>query len=198
MGASGSGAHAASNLTPRQQKWFASVQASLERDTGKTLDEWVAIAKSCPETRPRARTEWLRERYGLGVNRCAHVLSVAFPSTDGWDNPEAAREALWTDPASRSIFEAVEKIAMALPNAITGQRKAFTAFSREFQFASVKPIKGGKAMLGLAVTPEADPRLAEPKNEGRSERLKSKLLLEDAGQVDASVKALLKAAWERS
>lgn len=198
MGASGTGTYAASNLTPRQQKWFASVQASLERDTGKTLDEWVAIARSCPETRPRARTDWLREHYGLGVNRAAHVLSVAFPSTDGWDNPQAARDALWTDPGSRAIFEAVEKVAMALPDAITGQRKAFTAFSHEFQFASVKPIKGGKAMLGLAVTPDADPRLAEPKNEGWSERLKSKLLLEDAAQVDASVKALLKQAWERS
>jgi hypothetical protein len=198
MAASGSGARAASNLTPRQQKWFASVQASLERDTGKTLDVWVAIAKSCPETRPRARADWLRENYGLGVNRCAHVLSVAFPSTDGWDNPQAAREALWTDPASRAIFEAVEKLAMALPDAITGQRKAFTAFSREFQFASVKPVKGGKAMLGLAVTPGADARLAEPKNEGWSDRLKSKLPLERPSQVDASVEALLKQAWERS
>ena len=198
MAARGTGSHAAPNLTPRQQKWFASVQASLERDTGRTLDEWVAIAKSCPETRPRARPDWLREHYGLGVNRCAHVLSVAFPSTDGWDNPQAARDALWTDPGSRAIFEAVEQIAMALPDAITGQRKAFTAFSREFQFASIKPVKGGKAMLGLAVTPDADPRLAEPRNEGWSERLNSKLLLEDASQVDASVKALLKAAWERS
>jgi len=190
--------HANSNLTPRQQKWFASVQASLERDTGKTIDEWVAIARTCPETRPRARTDWLREHHGLGVNRAAHVLSVAFPSQDGWDNPDKAREALWADPASRAIFEAIEKAAMALPNAVTGQRKAFTAFSREFQFASVKPVKGGKAMLGLAVTPEADPRLAEPKNEGWSERLKSKLLLENAKDVDASVTALLKAAWERS
>jgi hypothetical protein len=199
MGANGSsGGPAASNLTPRQQKWFASVQASLERDTGKTLDEWVAIARTCPETKPRARVNWLREHHGLGVNRAAHVLSVAFPSTDGWDNPVAAREALWSDPASRAILEAVEKLAMALPNTITGQRKAFTAFSREFQFASIKPIKGGKAMLGLAVTPDADPRLAEPKNEGWSERLKSKLPLEGVSQVDASVAALLKQAWERS
>lgn len=202
MGASGSsggsGGPAASNLTPRQQKWFASVRASLERDTGKTLDEWVAIARTCPETKPRARADWLREHHGLGVNRSAHVLSVAFPSTDGWDNPQAAREALWSDPASRAIFEAVEKLAMVLPNAISGQRKAFTAFSREFQFASIKPVRGGKAMLGLAVTSDADPRLAEPKNEGWSERLKSKLPLESPSQVDASVAALLKEAWERS
>ncbi|MDB5476908.1 MAG: hypothetical protein JWP49_2419, partial [Phenylobacterium sp.] len=34
--------------------------------------------------------------------------------------------------------------------------------------------------------------------ESWSERLKSKLLLDDPAQVDASVAALLKQAWERS
>src|SRR6185312_15374298 len=143
-----------SGLSPRQQKWFASVQASLERDTGKTIDEWVAIAKTCPETRPKARTDWLREHHGLGVNRAAHVLSVAFPSGMGWDEPEKLRAALWTDPAGAAILAAVETAATALPDVIVGQRKTFTAFSREFQFAALKPIKGGKALLGLAVTPD--------------------------------------------
>jgi hypothetical protein len=32
------------NLTGRQQKWFATVRAGLERHTGKTMAEWVAIA----------------------------------------------------------------------------------------------------------------------------------------------------------
>lgn len=187
-----------SGLTPRQQKWFASVQASLERDTGKTLDEWVAIARTCPETRPRARTQWLKDHHGLGVNRAAHVLSVAFPSGMGWDEPATLRAALWTDPASAAILEAVEAAATALPSVVTGQRKGFTAFSREFQFASVKPVKGGKALLGLAVEPAADPRLEAPKNESWSERLKSKLLLDSPAQVDASVQALLKASWEKS
>jgi len=185
-------------LSPRQQKWFASVQASLERDTGKTLDQWVAIARTCPETKPRARTQWLKDNYGLGVNRAAHVLSVAFPSGMGWDEPEKLREQLWTDPASTAILAAVEPLASALPDVVTGQRKGFTAFSREFQFASIRPLKGGKAVLGLAVTPDADPRLEPPKNEGWSERLKSKVVLESPAQVDAGVAALLKASWERS
>lgn len=196
MGASGS--DKPSGLSPRQRKWFASVQASLERDTGKTLEEWVAIARSCPETKPRARTDWLREHHGLGVNRAAHVLSVAFPSEDRWDEPEALRAKLWTDPASTAIFEAVEKLAAVLPNVVTGQRKGFTAFSKEFQFASMRPLKGGHVALGLAVTPDADPRLVEPKNEGWSERLKSKLPLTSIAEVDDSVAALLKQAWERS
>jgi hypothetical protein len=187
-----------SGLSPRQQKWFASVQASLERETGKTLDQWVVIARTCPETRPRARSQWLKAHHGLGANRGAYVLSVAFPAEAGWDEPEKLRAALWTDPAGAAILAAVEAQATALPAVVTGQRKTFTAFSREFQFASLKPIKGGKALLGLAVDPAADPRLEPAKNESWSERLKSKLLLDDITQVDASVAVLLKAAWERS
>src|ERR1700761_908415 len=186
-------------LSPRQQKWFASVQASLERDTGKTLEEWVAIARTCPETGPRKQAAWFKANHGLLQNRAMHVLSVAFPSDHRWDEDAGAlREALWSDPASLAILEAVEAAVNALPKVVMGQRKQVTSFSREFQFASVKPIKGGKASLGLAVTPDTDPRLEAPKNEAWSERLKAKLLLDDAKAVDASVKALLKAAWERS
>ena len=190
---------APSGLTERQQKWFASVQASLERDTGKTLDEWVAIARTCPETRPKARSVWLREHHGLGTNRAAHVLSVAFPSEDRWDAPDALRAKLWTDPGATSIFEAVEAIVtQTLAPIVVGQRKGFTAFSREFQFASLKPAKGGQVVLGLAVTPDADPRLMAPKNEGWSERLKSKLVLTSPAEVDGDVRALLRRAWEQS
>ena len=185
-------------LSPRQRKWFASVQASLERDTGKTIDEWVAIARTCPETRPRARTEWLRTHHGLGVNRAAHVLSVAFPSETGWDNPEALRSALWTDPGAAAILAAVERAVAALPDVVTGQRKAFTAFSRNFQFAAAKPAKGGQVVLGLAVPTSAGPRLAEPKAEGWSERLKSKITLTSPGDVDATLIALIRQAWEAS
>lgn len=183
-------------LTPRQQKWFASVQASLERDTGKTLDEWVAIARTCPETKPRARAAWLKTNYGLLQNRAMHVLNVAFPSeTGGWAEGDTLRDALWTDPTSRAILKAVQAAATQLPDVVMGQRKQFTAFSREFQFASVRPLKGGKAVLGLALTPDADPRLEAPKNESWSERLKAKMVLERPADLDP---ALLKQAWEKS
>ncbi|RAK61543.1 DUF4287 domain-containing protein [Phenylobacterium hankyongense] len=184
-------------LTERQQKWFASVQASLERDTGKSMDEWIAIARTCPETRPRARSAWLKEHHGLGANRGAVVLSAAFPDT-GWDQPQALRAALWADPQSAAILEAVEAAASALPEVVTGQRKQFTAFSRKVQFAAARPVKGGKLMLGLAVEPGADPRLEPPRNEAWSERLKARLLLENPDQADAAIAALLRAAWARS
>jgi hypothetical protein len=186
-------------LTERQEKWFASVQASLERDTGKTLDEWVAIAKSCPHDKPRARADWLRAEHGLGINRAAHVLSVAFPPEDRWDDPGPMRAKLWSDPASEAILVALEAAVARLPDMTTGQRKAFTAFSRKVQMAAARPVKGGHAMVGFAVTPDADPRLSpRGKSESWGDRLKGQMLLTSPADVDASVEALLKQAWERS
>lgn len=192
------GAGGGETLTERQKKWFASVQASLERDTGKSLAEWVAIARTCPETTPRKRVEWLREHHGLGVNRIAHILSEAFPPEMGWDDADGLRRALWKDPASTAIFEAVEAAVADFPGLVTGQRKGFSAWSRNFQFASVRPLKGGKARLGLCVPPDADPRLVEPKNEGWSERLKAAVTLDSPADVDARLKALLRTAFDKS
>ena len=186
------------NLTERQRKWFASVRAGLERDTGKTLDEWVAIARACPETGHRARLKWLKDNHGLLQNHGSQVLSEAFGSTMSWQEPSKLIEALWIDPASRAIFEAVDAAARAPNEVIQTARKGYTAWSRKVQFAAARPVKGGKLMLGLAVTLEASPRLEALKNESWSERLKARVLLSTVSDVDAEIAALLKAAWERS
>ena len=201
MGASGTTAgDKPQGLTERQEKWFASVQASLERDTGKTIDEWVAIARTCPHDTPKARVDWLREHHGLGVNRAAHVLSVAFPSGDlSWDDAAGLRAALWKDPASETILAALEDAVRRLPSHVIGQRKSFTAFSNQVQMAAARPVKGGHAMVGFAVDPSADPRLQpRGKSESWGDRLKSQMLRTSPDQVDESIEALLWAAWERS
>jgi len=186
-------------LTERQQKWFASVQASLQRDTGKTIDEWVAIARTCPHDKPRARSDWLREHHGLGVNRAAHVLSVAFPSEMRWDDAAPLRAALWKDPASEAILQALEKTVAKLPDVTLGQRKTYTAWSHKVQMAACRPIKGGHVLIGFAVMPDADPRLSpRGKSESWGDRLKGQMTLTAPAEVDASVEALLQQAWERS
>lgn len=186
-------------LTEQQQKWFASVRANLERETGKTLEQWVEIVRrECLETRPKARNDWLKATYGIGQNRAATIFGVAFPSEMGWDDADGLRAALWTDPTSAAVLKALEAAIADLPDVVTGQRKAYTAWSRKSQFAAAKPLKGGGVALGLALTPDASARLAEPRNESWSERLKAKLVLASPAEVDPPLKALLKSAWERS
>jgi len=187
----------ADHLTPRQRKYFESLRSSLERDTGKTLADWIAIAKTCPETTRHTRLKWLKDNHGLLQNHGSHVLSEAFPDV-GWDDVATLRAALWRDPAHIAILTAVEAAVAGLPDLITGQRKGYTAWSREFQFAALKPAKGGTTVLGLAVPADASARLTPPKNEGWSERLKSKLTLASPAEVDAEVAQLLRGSWEGS
>ena len=183
-------------LTERQRKWFASVREGLERDTGRTLDAWVKIARACPETTTSGRVRWLKERYGLGVNRAATVLGAAFDEGASWDEPAALLDALWTDPALRAIYDRIESAVKKLPGAVVGPRKTVSTFSRKVQFAAMKPRKGA-ARLALSLPPSASKRL-EPtgKSEGFNERLKAAVTLTGASDVDAEVKALLKRAFE--
>jgi hypothetical protein len=187
-------------LTERQQKWFASVQASLERDTGKTLDQWVAITKKCPETTPRKRTEWLREKYGLGVNRAAHILHAAFPDGAGWDDPAALLDQLWKEKKGRAVYEAVAKmVRKEFPDAIIGPRKTFVSFARKIQFAGIVPgPKGsGGAELGLPLPVSTSKRLSPMKKRPWAEKHTAILVLNVPKDVDAEVRRLLTLAWAR-
>lgn len=185
-------------LTAPQQKWFASVRDGLQRETGKSLAEWVAIARTCPQTAHRARLAWFKETHGLLQNRASYVLGEAYPSAAGWSEPDTLRGALWTDPASRAILDAVEALVLTLPDVVVGQRKGFSAWSRTYQFAAMRPLKGGLARLGLAVEPGADPVLEPARKEGWSERLKAAMVLSAPAAADAGLAKLLKAAWAAS
>ena len=188
------------NMSAWQQKWFATGLANLEKRTGKSLDEWIAIARTCPETKHRARLKWFKDTHGLMQNSASMVLTRAFADEPGkgWSEPDALRAALWTDPASTAILEAVERVVKALPETANGQRKGYTAWSHKVQFAAVRPVRGGVARLGLALDPEASPRLVPARNEGWSERLKASVGLASPAEVDAEIEALVRQAWERS
>ena len=179
-------------LTERQKKWFATVQANLEKKTGKPLADWVAIMKACPETAPRAQAAWLKAEHGVGQNHAAQILDGCRPAGGpGWDDPEALRAALWKDAASLAILEAVERVADGVEGVISGQRKGYTSFSRSVQFAAMRPLKGGRALLGLKLAPEVSPRLSpSARRESWSERLTATVELDAADQVDAEISRL--------
>jgi len=189
---------AEANLTERQQKWFASVRQGLERDTGKSLAEWAALARTCPETSHRARLRWFKETHGLLQNRASLVLDEAFGATMRWSDPDDLIAALWKAPTSRAILDRVAGLALHLPGTIQTARKGYTAWSRTVQYAALRPLKGGRAMLGLAIEPDADPRLTARGSQSWSERLTATATLDGPGAVDETLAALIERAWARS
>lgn len=189
---------AAAVMSARTQKWMESVAASLQRDTGKKLAQWVKIAKTCPETTPRKRALWLKEEYGLGVNRAAQILSAAFPDGPDWDQPDALLDQLWQDQNGRAIYDAVVKLVRKeLPQAIIGPRKTFVSFSGKIQFAAIIPATGGKAEMGFPLPLSASKRLTPMRRRPWAEKHTGLLVLSSPKEVDAEVKRLLLLAWEK-
>lgn len=186
----------APTLTERQQKWFKSVEAGIVRDTGKSLDQWAKIAQGAPADGKRAREKWLKDTYGIGINRAGAILARAFPDGLAWDDPDALLDHLWQDEGARAIYAKVAAIAASFDDVTVGPRKTFVSFSHKVQFAAIQPAKGG-ARLGLALDPDVSPRL-EPrrKSESWADRLKGVVVLSSVKDVDGEVKRLLKLAYE--
>jgi hypothetical protein len=184
------------SLTDRQKAWFATLRDGIERETGRTIAQWAEIARACPETAPRARLAWMKAEHGLGQNRASVILAEAFPQGAGWAEPDALAATLWHDTTARAIVEAVRAAAIALDGVSVGQRKGFTAFSRTVQFAAVRP-RGSLVLLGLAIPPASDPRLAATGRHGWSERLLAVATLGGPQEV-AGIAPLLEQAWSRS
>ena len=187
-----------SGLTERQKKWFATVEGNLEAKTGRPLAEWLSIMKGCPETRPRAQMAWLKATHGVGQNHASFILDGMRPAdAAGWEQPEALRAALWSDAKSEAVLKAVERVAADIDGVISGQRKGYTSFSRTVQFAAIRPLKGGKALLGLKLDPGVSDRLTAPgKSESWSERLTSVVELDGPGAVGGEVARLFERAAE--
>ncbi|TPW01660.1 MAG: hypothetical protein FD125_2463 [bacterium] len=185
-------------LTERQQKWFATVEANFEKATGRPVAVWVDILKGCPETRPKAQAAWLKATHGIGSNHAAFILSAAQPEEAiGWDDAEALRAALWAESRSLAILEAIERAAAGVDGVISGQRKGYTSFSRTVQFAATRPLKGGRALLGLKLEPALSPRLTEAvRKESWSERLSAVVELDGPGAVNDEIGRLFAAAAE--
>lgn len=195
-------------MTLRQAKWFAKVRQGLEEDTGKTLEQWILIAKECPESSHKNRLAWFKEVHGLGVNRASTILGAAFESGLGWDQPEVLLERLWKTPESRAIYDAIESVARSLgDDVVVGPRKTFSGFSRNFQFAAARPVKG-RVRLGLALEPSTiEPVIfgsvkldldSSIKSDSWSDRLKSVVVVASAAEINDEVRLLLKSAWELS
>ena len=186
-----------SQLTERQKKWFATVRANFEAQTGHPVEYWVEVMKACPETGPKKQAAWLKAHHGIGVNHAAYILDCA-GSKDGqpgWDDSEGLRAALWKDAGSLAVLEAVEAVANRLDGVISGQRKGYTSFSRAVQFGAMRPLKGGRALLGLKLDPAVSARLSPSvRRESWSERLTAIVELDNAGQVDAEIAGLFEQA----
>lgn len=179
---------------------FAAVDAALIAKTGRSLAQWVEVARGCPDPGHMATVAWLKAHHGLGhghANTVVHALNAtAAVSQDGDDlvaamfaGPKAAMR-----PVHDAILAALAGFGADLE---LSPKKGYVSFRRAKQFGLGQPSTRDRYDLGLCL--KGEPASGRLEAAGSWNGMVShRVRLASPADVDAEVTGWLRAAYERA
>jgi len=177
----------------------ASMIANMKSKTGKTLEQWLAVAKKTGAEKHGAIVKALKADHGLThgyANLVAHKLlkSDAGSKADGGTDLVAAQYA---GPKAdlKPIYDAVIKAARSLGKDVeVAPKKTYVSLRRNKQFA-IDP-SSTRIRVDLGINLKGEPAAGRLENSGSFNAMVShRVRLDKPADVDKDVKAWLKKAW---
>jgi hypothetical protein len=177
---------------------LASMIANLKEKTGKTLEQWVAVAKRSGGAKHGEIVKVLKADHGLGhgyANLIAHeTLKSSAAHADAGDL--VAAQYAGKKAGLKPIYDALLKAAHGFGKDVeAAPMKAYVSLRRSKQFAILQPSTAERFDLGLnlkGVPAAGRLEAAGSWNSMCTHRVK----IASAKEVDADVKAWLKKAYE--
>ena len=173
----------------------------LREATGKSFDEWVALAKRKGPKGQRECRQWLQQEHGHGSRNAWWLASVALAPQDEPDytDPEGLVAALYSGPkaALRPLHEKVVDLALACGDDVVATScKTMVPLYRKHVFAELKPTaQGVEVQLAIGDAPAKD-RLQPSRGRQPDDRLTHRVVLKSDADVDAEFKGWLAQAYE--
>jgi hypothetical protein len=179
------------------------IARNLPAKTGKTFEQWVALAKK--QKLPRKELiAWLKSEHKLGT------VTAMFIAADATGNSVAAQygdeaallAAMYAGEkaALRPIYDELTRAASGLGKDVSlTVCKTYAGLRRKRMFALIKPATRTRVDLGLAL-PGVKPsgRLSKASSSIGNERMTHAIGIEAKKDIDTEVMRWLKAAWESS
>ncbi len=176
--------------------------ANMKEKTGKTLAQWIAIAKKSGEEKHGQVVKHLKAEHGLThgfANLVAHkYLKSDAGSADGGDEALVAAQYAGPKAELKPIYDALIKAATALGKDVeVAPKKTYVSLRRKKQFALIQPSTKTRVDLGINFKDEpAKDRLE--KSGSFNAMVSHRVKLEKPGDVDKDVKAWLKKAYSQA
>ena len=176
--------------------------ANMKEKTGKTLEQWLTIAKNSGAARHGEIVKALKSDHGLPhgyANLVAHKLlkgDAGSQSADGADLVAAQYSGPKAD--LRPIYDTVIRAARALGKDVeVAPKKTCVSLRRSKQFALVQPSTRTRVDLGINL--KGEPASGRLEKSGSFNAMVShRVRLEKASDVDEDVRAWLKKAWQEA
>jgi hypothetical protein len=178
----------------------AADKEKMHAATGRTFDEWVALARKKGPKVQRELRMWLQKEHGHGMREAWWLAqsTLAADEMENYANPEAFVDALYsgTHATLRAVHERVVDAAIACgEDVIPTSCKTMVPIYRKHVFLEMRPVDGAvEVSLALGEVP-AKGRLLPPDGRMPGDRLTHRVLLRRESEVDAEFERWVAAAY---
>jgi hypothetical protein len=187
------------------QKWVA----ELKGKTGRSLAEWIALAKKDGPKDDKARREWLKTKHKLGTNS-AWWISERVDGKGGEEgSPEAYLKTAFVyveeqyagaKEKLRPMYEELLGLGKSLGDDVKAcPCKTMVPLYREHVFAQIKPTTNSRIDLGFALAQykgKLPKRIIDTGGLAKKDRITHRIELKSADEIDADVKKWLRMAYD--
>ena len=177
---------------------------NIEKRTGKTIAELIAIVKSSGLSKHGELRDMLKRDLGMGhgdANTIVHFALKSAPDAapqPGGDSPDGVLDEIYSGPkaALRPIHDKLMLAINEFGAFEIAPKKGYVSLRRSKQFAMIGPTTNTRVEVGLNMKGvPATGRLEELPPKGMCQY---KVKVTDAAQVDAELIAWIKTAYDAS
>ncbi len=177
----------------------AAIAGKLRERTGKSIDEWVGVARRKGLSTRKALVDWLMKEQGLG-RVAANMVASRVEGQTGYSDPAALLAGMFAGPkaALRRLYDELVKAATSLGADVQVMPcRTQVTLRRTRQFAWIKASSATRLDLGLAL-PGIKPagRLLPVAGTNEQDRVRLRIAVASIEEIDAEVKRWLKTAYD--
>jgi hypothetical protein len=181
------------------ERALAGMAVTLEKKTGKSLDQWSALVRKSGKTKHGEVVSWLKSEHGLGhgyANFVAHTTFKSDSMSQTAAGADLVGEMFAGDKAAlRPIFDRIMKEVRGFGGDIEeSPKKGYLSLRRKTQFATLHPSTKTRFDVGLklkGVAPSGRLEAAGSWNAMVTHRVR----LESAADVDKELIGWLEQAY---
>lgn len=183
--------------------------AQLKEETGRSLEQWIAVVKRDGPKDEKLRREWLITKQKVGTRNAGWIAERAEEKGRDLDTPETYLKAAvgyveeqYGGPKEklRPIFEELLKLGRSMGGDVkVCPCKTIVPLYRQHVFAQIKPTTNSRVDFGFALTHykgKLPKRLVDTGGLAKKDRITRRIELTSVSRIDGEVKKWLKTAYD--
>ena len=184
-----------------------SVIAAMKQKTGRSIDDWVQLAKKHGPSGEKERAAWLKREHGLGTNYAGWIAGRSLGKTEATDSADEYLkhapdyvDKMFAGPKEhlRATYDAILTFAKTLgPDIRVSPCKTFVPIYRNHVIAQIKPTTRTRIDLGLALGNTKTPkRLIDTGGFAKKDRITHRIEITGVEDFEDEAKSWMKKAYE--